>query len=104
MYQFSEIFAKAWAKDMTIKNIIGGFKTTGVYPVNREAIIPKSSPVKKGNTFDTPSLPKETGIKFLPLHSSFPSQKSRSKDRLIDDVTISPTVSDVKFTVEELAS
>ena len=102
-YQFSEILAKAWAKVMTMKNIIGGFKTTGVYPMNREAIIPKSSPVKKGNTFDTPSLPKETGIKFLPLHSPFPSQKSRSKDRLIGDVTMSPTVSDVKFTVEELA-
>ena len=85
-----------------MKNIIGGFKTTGVYPMNREAIMPKSPPVKKSNTFDT-SLPKETGIKLLPLHSPFPSQKSRSKDRLIGDVTMSPTVSDVKFTVEELA-
>ena len=104
-YQFSEIFAKAWAKGMMMKNIIGGFKTTGVFPTNREAIMPKSSPVKESNTFDTPSLPKGTGIKFLPLHSPFPSQKSRSKDRLIDDVTMSPTVSDVtmKFTAEELA-
>ena len=102
-YQFSEIFAKAWAKGMTMKNIIGGFKTTGVFPMNHEAIMPKSSPVKEGNTFDTPSLPKATGIKFLPLHSPFPSQKTRSKDRLIDDVTMSPTVSDVKFTAEELA-
>ena len=62
--------------------------------------MPKSSPVKEGNTFDTPSLPKATGIKFLPLHN----EKSRSKDRLIGDVTMSPTVSDVKFTVEELVS
>lgn len=101
-YQFSEIFAKAWAKGMTMKNIIGGFKTTGVFPMNREAIMPKSSPVKEGNTFDTPSLPKATGIKFLPLHSPFPSQKSRLKDRLID-VTMSPTVSEVEFTTDELA-
>ena len=96
-YQFSEIFAKIWAKGMTMKNIIGGFKTTGVYPMNHEAIISKSSPVKRGNTFDTPSLLKETGIKFLPLHSSFLSQKSRSKDRLIRDVTMSPTVSQTTF-------
>ena len=101
-YQFSEIFAKAWAKGMTMKNIIGGFKTTGVFPMNREAIMPKSSPVKEGNMFDTPSLPKATGIKFLPLHSPFPSQKTRLEDELIDDVTMSPSVSDVKFTAEEL--
>ena len=31
-YQFSEIFAKAWAKGMTMKNIIRGSKTTGVFP------------------------------------------------------------------------
>ena len=78
-YQFSEIFAKAWAKDMTMKNIIGGFKTTGVFLMNRDTIMPKPSSVKKGNTFDTPSLPKATGINFLPLHSPFPSQKVDQK-------------------------
>ena len=53
--------------------------------------------------FDTPSLPKATGIKFLPLHSPFPLQKTRLEDELIDDATVSPSVSDVKFTAEELA-
>ena len=27
-YQFSEIFAKAWAKGMTMKNIIGGLEAS----------------------------------------------------------------------------
>ena len=88
---------------MTMKNIIGGFKTTGIFPVNREEIMPKSLPVEKDGTCVTPSLPKATGIKFLPLHSPFPSQKSRLKNGLIDEVTMSPTVSDMKFTAEELA-
>ena len=105
-YQFSDIFSKAWAKGMTMKNIIGGFKTTGVFPLNREAILPKSLQSEQVNAL-TPTLPKDTGIKFLPLHSPFPSQKRRLMDRqLIDDeVTMSPAVSHdcLKFTVEELA-
>ena len=103
-YQFSEIFARAWAKGMSMKNITGGFKTTGIFPLNREAILSKTSQPEQLDTFDTPSLPKETGIKFLPLHSPFPSQK-RSKDRLpIDEVKVSAGVSDdsLKFTPEEL--
>ena len=60
--------------------------------------MPKSSLVKEGNMFDTPSLSKVTGIKFLPLHSLFHPKN----DKLTDDVTctMSPTVSDVKFTAE----
>ena len=61
---------------MTMKNIIGGFKTTGVFPVNHEEIMPKSLSVEKDSTCVTPSLPKAIGIKFLPLHSPFPSQTS----------------------------
>ena len=78
-YQFSEIFAKAWAKGMTMKNIIGGFKTTAVFPMNREAIMPKSLPVKEGNTFDTPSLPKATGIKFYHCTALFHPKKLDQK-------------------------
>ena len=75
-YQFSEILSKAWAKGMTMKNIIGGFKTTGIFPLNCEAILPKSSQSEQVNALDTPPpLAKETGIKFLPLHSPFPSQQ-----------------------------
>jgi len=39
-YQFSELFGKAWMKAMTMQNIVGGFRTTGVYPFNRSVLIP----------------------------------------------------------------
>ena len=51
-YQFSKILSKAWAKGM---NIIGGFKTTGVVPLNREAVLPKSSQSEEVNALDTTS-------------------------------------------------
>lgn len=111
-YQFSEIFARAWTKGMSMKNVMGGFKTTGVFPLNREAIMSKTlqpeplESLESLDTLDTPSLPKETGIKFLPLHSPFPSQKRKSKYRLpIDEVTVSTGVSgdSLKFTAQELA-
>jgi hypothetical protein len=37
-FQFSRLFAKAWACGMTMSNIIAGFRVTGVYPLNRNAI------------------------------------------------------------------
>ena len=70
-YQFSEIFPKALAKGMTMKNIVGGFKTTGIFPVNREAIMPKSSLVEEVKTFDTPSLPKGAKINFYHCTAPF---------------------------------
>ena len=47
-------------------------QTTGVVPLNREAILPKSLPFEQMNALN-PTLPKDTEIKFLPLHSPFPS-------------------------------
>ena len=37
-YNFCSLFSKAWVESMTCINIVAGFKTTGVYPVNRDAI------------------------------------------------------------------
>ena len=39
-FQFSPLFRKAWLTSMTVANITGGFKVTGVYPVDRHALIP----------------------------------------------------------------
>ena len=39
IYTFSQLFAKAWHKAMTPQNIVSGFRVTGVYPVNRRAIV-----------------------------------------------------------------
>ena len=61
-YQFSSIFRKAWLKAMTPSNIMGGFKLSGLYPLNRYAVIPKC--------IQAPStLCEHTGLRFIPLLS-----------------------------------
>lgn len=37
-FNFCQLFSKAWIESMTTMNIIAGFQTTGIYPVDREAI------------------------------------------------------------------
>ena len=45
---------------MTIKNIQAGFKYTGIYPLNRDAIVPSRNDA-------TSTLAQRTGLKFIPL-------------------------------------
>ena len=33
-YTFSRLFSEAWMRSMTIKNILSGFRVTGIYPLN----------------------------------------------------------------------
>lgn len=42
-YQFSDLFSQAWSKGMTISNITSGFRNTGIYPFNPQAILSKVS-------------------------------------------------------------
>ena len=68
-YQFSQLFNQACMKSMTISNITSGFKITGVYPTDRQALlklIPDSYSV----------VQEESGLAFIPLIS--PSVKSKS--------------------------
>ena len=37
-YNFCRPFSKAWLESMTTRNIAGGYRTTGIYPLNRDAI------------------------------------------------------------------
>ena len=37
--QFSQLFNQAWMKSMTISNITSGFKVTGIYPTDRQALL-----------------------------------------------------------------
>ena len=52
---------KDLAENMTMANIIGGFRVTGVYPVNRDALSPPS--------LESETLSRETGLPFIPLYS-----------------------------------
>ena len=37
-YNFCRLFSKAWLESMTTSNIVAGFRTTGIYPLDRDAI------------------------------------------------------------------
>jgi len=63
-YQFSALFSQAWMKGMTMRNIVSGFHTTGVYPFNRSALRASSQPKPK-----RVSLAEQTGLRFIPLYS-----------------------------------
>ncbi len=53
---------------MTMKNVIAGFKTTGIYPVDRNAVIKKVE-------YDHTSV-SETTLPFLPMTSPMPRKKN----------------------------
>lgn len=47
-YQFSSLFSSAWSEAMTMSNIRSGFRVCGIYPFNRDVLVPseKPSPMK----------------------------------------------------------
>ena len=87
-------FSRAWYKAMTIPNIIGAFRMTGMYPFNRDAIevidfIPHS----------IISLTEATSLAFIPLYSaSLPAHRLCA---LKHDQVVAKT--DAVFTQEEHA-
>ena len=82
-----------------MKNIIGGFKVTGIYPFNPEALLPKSSSPIPSRFCD---LSARTGLKFIPLFSPLPSRYKTPREEVNDTDPIVPTVDD-SFTQEEIA-
>ena len=59
-YDFSPLFSEAWIEAMTPKNILAGFRVTGVHPLNRRAL---DLDHKK------PSLAEKTGLRYIPLYT-----------------------------------
>ena len=58
---------------MTVKNITSGFKVTGVYPVDKNAVqIPGQKPA-----FKPESLAEKSGLAYIPLYSPAPSRHSQ---------------------------
>ena len=70
-YQFSQLFNKAWMQSMNISNITSGFKVTGIYPTDRQALL-KLIPAAVSHS----DIQEESGLAFIPLIS--PSVKSKS--------------------------
>ena len=65
-YCFSPLFAQAWMKSMTMANITGGFRVTGVYPLDRNAFI---LPGDEYHSHIDLSLAASNGLKYIPLYS-----------------------------------
>ncbi len=73
-YQFSALFHRAWVRGMTMLNVISGFRSTGVFPLNRKALAPAAKPPPKPR-FNPASLAERTGLQYIPLYS--PARRSQ---------------------------
>ncbi len=82
-YDFSRIFSYAWFDSMTQANAISGFRCTGIYPFDRNAIQPSVTVANPTTT----SLEEQTGLSFIPLYTCSPSVVSRKTN---DDEDPSP--------------
>ena len=69
MHSFSSLFAKAWMQSMTIKNIMAGFHTTGIYPLDRSKVISALE-----ESVITPPH-KTSSLTYLPLLTPLPSPR-----------------------------
>lgn len=67
-YSFSPLFNEAWMKSMNVKNILSGFRVSGIYPLNRNAVKFPKKP-------ETSLTSAASSIKYIPLLT--PSKRSR---------------------------
>ena len=68
-YIFCRLFSKAWVESMTAVNITAGFQTTGVYPINREAVMPEGCLTSAEENSFKP-LPRFTPLKHRTVQRS----------------------------------
>ncbi len=82
-YDFSALFNQAYENSMTIKNIKSGFRTTGICPFDKTAIMLPDDE-NSFEEFNPHSLAKQTGLKYIPLYSSSPiCQRRRPSDKYL---------------------
>ena len=91
VYCFSSLFAKAWTKSMTMKNIIASFRTTGIFPMDRNKVL---SLVQSTISTESP-VSKPGGLTYLPLLTPIPSPKQKV---VPNDPDFSET--EIKFFIE----
>ena len=69
---------------MTISNIMSGFSTTGVYPINRDAVLAKIAPKLVEN--EQPSV--HSNLLFMPMSSPMPRKQRASHSVTFTDKEI----------------
>ena len=69
---FSRLLAEAYMRAMTVKNIIAGFRNTGIYPPDREAVNVDMESNHK-------SLEESSGLAYIPLYTPRKTCTSRCK-------------------------
>ena len=77
-YDFSSLLAEAWDSAMTLRNVIAGFKVTGVCPFDRDAVLERL-PAENFTKFKPESLPQSSGLAYIPLYSPGPRPHSPKK-------------------------
>lgn len=82
-YEFSTLFGKAWTRSMNIANVIAGFRTTGIFTFNRNALSVSES--ETPSKFNPKSLCEGTKLKFIPVYS--PARKSIPSSTSLLDFT-----------------
>ena len=83
-FNFAQIFSTAWTRAMTPANIVAGFRSTGIFPLNRYAVLRHLQPVEDREIVD---LASQMGL-YLPLYSP-------TKSRIVDTSTSSNVSLDV---------
>lgn len=68
-FEFSALFHRAWVRAMTMVNIVAGFRSSGVYPLNRSAQEAPAKSTREPQNFNPSSLGERTGLKYIPLYS-----------------------------------
>ena len=102
-FNFPQIFSTAWTRAMTPANIVAGFRSTGVFPLNRYAVLRHLQPVEDREIVD---LASQMGL-YLPLYSPTKSRivdTSCTDGDYIQETNDTSTSSNVSFLLTTLMS
>ena len=94
-FNFTSIFARAWAQAMTPANIVMGFRATGVYPLNRYIVLQQIT-----NSDDSYELATKMGM-YVPSYSPAKNQHQQM-DKEKDDQDTSMTSDDDSMTESDI--
>ena len=86
-FDFSQLLSSAWLMAMSMPNVINGFRTTGIYPVDRDKIqLPEQKLIPEDN-----SITKNSNLAFVPLFS--PSRSKHPYPSLTQEDTLTTPIS-----------